>query len=164
MEKQLGALRTQACVIRTSVEALFNAAAHPAPVRWDEALHQFNTLTRQLDELRDEVVALPLLGYFVLAPGAALPDGDAVADLPLVLSTRELPAMEAAQRDRAATAPPADFATVEAHNALVDDVVARLAPRDPRRPRKRRRGDGDGDGAAAPPSAGARATAWPPFL
>jgi hypothetical protein len=155
MDGHLGALRTQACVIRTSVEALINQTVCNAFLRWDEALHQFNTLTRQLDDLRDEIVALPLLGYFVLAPGARLPENP--DELPFVLSTRELPAMEALSAARAEASGAA--VPFDAHNALVDDVTAILEKAETRsRPpppaSKRRRVDAPAD----------RATAWPAGL
>ena len=68
IKSQLGRLRSQAHLIRTSIEALIGIARFQAVVRWEEVLYQFNTLQRQMDDLRDEIVSLPLLSYFVLAP------------------------------------------------------------------------------------------------
>lgn len=68
LNTNLARLRSQAHLIRTSIEALIGQARFQAVLRWEEVLFQFNTLQRQMDDLRDEIVALPILSYFLLAP------------------------------------------------------------------------------------------------
>lgn len=128
-EEHLGRLRTQACLIRTSIEALLVQAQYNAKLKWEEVLYQFNTLQRQMDDLRDEIVALPLLSYFVLTPGR-LPEN--AEELPMMLSTRELPVMEEEKEvERARAEPQVPFAQIDAHNSLIDDLDAVLSAKPP---------------------------------
>ena len=79
LNANLARLRSQAHLIRTSIEALIGQARFQAVLRWEEVLFQFNTLQRQMDDLRDEIVALPILSYFLLAP----------KDMPLIIDLAE---------------------------------------------------------------------------
>jgi len=85
-------------------------------------LANFNQLVRQMDALRND--ADPLLDHFVLTPNMLPPNAQ---DVPLLLSTREYPAMEAeeesARRDAAARPAP-DAAALRRHNAMVDRLEA----------------------------------------
>ena len=137
-------MRGKAVLMQASVQQLQHQAATNPDREWPEVLDELTTISKQLEALKGEVS--PYLKYFSIVPAVIPPDP---TELTMMLSTMELPAMEAERAKelrRQGPQPPDDEAAIKRHNDMIDQLEAVFAEvLDGRRP------DEDDEMEDAPP-------------